>query len=376
MGEAEALRPGGLTRALYRGPGGGRPGHAADPRARVGAARWPGWTSGRITAVALGLTALIVAADWLTPAGVVVGILLAFPIILASVSDEPRSVWLAFGVALLGRSLAVVFGKGPVAPPEFWLPNRVLVFLTLPASLGIGLLLQRRRFAAEAARAAAERASELNRLLLSLMAHDLRSPLATAIRTFEYVEGQLERGRPVEHELLAEVHARLRRNLATMDGVLRVARAELDAATAAGPAAAVPLAASLASEVDGFAAEAAARGKRLETDFSALGGDRYALDERVLRQAVGIVVDNAIRHALPGAVRVRADAVPDAVVVRVADEGPGLSAPGRRPSSGSGIGLQLCVALVARVGGAIDVERDGPDGTTFAVRVPARRMEG
>jgi two-component system OmpR family sensor kinase len=71
--------------------------------------------------------------------------------------------------------------------------------------------------------------------------------------------------------------------------------------------------------------------------------------------------------------------------IRISDSGPGIPAVdlphvferfyradvsrGAAPS-GSGIGLTIARELLAANGGAIEVERTGPSGTTFLVRLP------
>lgn len=113
---------------------------------------------------------------------------------------------------------------------------------------------------------------------------------------------------------------------------------------------------------------------------------------RVLRNVVG----NAISHSPPGGqVSVTTSLSPEAngsvVAVRVSDQGSGIAAadvphvferfyradPARavdpvtgRPG-GSGIGLTISRELLAANGGRIDVERTGPDGTTFLIELPA-----
>lgn len=381
MGEAEALRP-----ELVSAGRAGREPTAPRERGRVGArSRVPPVRPSvheRLRAsrrlrlpVTVGLAVAIVFVDWLTPPGVVVAILLVIPIVLASVGDRPTEILLVSTVAGIGFLIERAISAGPMFPAEVWLPNRILAFATIPAAGALALLLQRRRLAADRARDEALRAEELNRLLLSLLAHDLRSPLATAIRTFDYVSGQLEGGGAVERELLADVQARLRRNLATIDHLVDVARAQLEG-PAADPAVVVSLRDALAQELAGFEQEATTRGKVLVADLASLDGGAYRVEERVLRQAVAIVVDNAIRHALPGEIRVHAAVGDGSVIVRIADPGPGVAASGGRPTSGCGIGLRLCAALVGRVGGSLDIERDGPDGTTFAIRVPAEPVTG
>ena len=113
---------------------------------------------------------------------------------------------------------------------------------------------------------------------------------------------------------------------------------------------------------------------------------------RVLRNVIG----NAISHS-PAGGRVVVDAAvsPEAsetvVVVRVSDQGAGIAAadvphvferfyradPARavdpvsgRPG-GTGIGLTIARELLTANGGRIDVERTGPDGTTFRIELPA-----
>jgi signal transduction histidine kinase len=113
---------------------------------------------------------------------------------------------------------------------------------------------------------------------------------------------------------------------------------------------------------------------------------------RVLRNVIG----NAIAHSPAGGhVVVEAAVSPEAsetvVVVRVSDQGAGIAAadvphvferfyradPARavdpvsgRPG-GTGIGLTIARELLTANGGRIDVERTGPDGTTFRIELPA-----
>jgi signal transduction histidine kinase len=106
-------------------------------------------------------------------------------------------------------------------------------------------------------------------------------------------------------------------------------------------------------------------------------------DPARLRQLVGILVDNAIRHAPTDSsvdVRVRTDGS-DAVLV-VEDEGPGIR-PEDLPrvfdrfyraagSQGGGTGLGLAIAawIVERHGGRIDAANRETSGARFTVRLP------
>lgn len=257
----------------------------------------------------------------------------------------------------------------------------VLAVLLLPACTALALLLQRRRLEAERARDEALAASELNRLLMSLLAHDLRSPLAVSDQAFGYVEDSLGAARSIDRALIGDVRARLRRSLRAIDIVLGLARAHAEPAAvpSEGGGRATPhVRAEIEAEVASFAHEAEVRGKTLVAELDGVGGARLAADVLVLRQALAILLDNAIRYADAGPVRVRAATRGCALHVHVEDGGPGLSAP-RREGGGAGLGLKLCHALVRRAGGALELARDGADGTEFLLRLPlvgSEKLEG
>lgn len=325
------------------------------------------------------LIGAIVGADWITPAGVAVGILLIVPIMLSAMRDDrPAVIGLTAVLAAAGYTLAAIYGIHGDAPMPVWLSNRVMVVLGIVVTTAVAFLVQHTRVQALQGRDSALAAKDLNRLLMSLLAHDLRSPLTVASQGFKYVEDALADGRPIDNLLLADVRARLRRSLRAIDIVLSLARAELpreNPALDGHSLHAVRIDNELQAEIESFEDEAAARGKVLQADLAGVEDQPCLVDGLVLRQVIAILVDNAVRHALPGPVRISAELAPPNLVVRVQDSGPGLSAHRARGStsaSGMGLGLELCRTLVARAGGTLDVECDGADGTCFRLQLPAR----
>lgn len=319
-----------------------------------------------LTSSTLWLSLLIIgiaAADWLTAAGVVVGVLFCVPILLSSMGDDPRLVRNIATVSIGAFLVAAIFGRGPITPSAIWLPNRLFALVTIAASAPIALLLQKRRLAAESTR-------ELNALLHSLMAHDLRSPLALARDALFTVAGTAHGSRSIDQQLLNDVDARLRRSLRSIDLVLQAARADIErkpnAVSSVSPADAVT---ELRDELASFEQEARSRAKTLTLSVQeALPSVR--IDVPVLRQAVAILVDNAIRYAIDGTIHVTVSFENDLVCVSVRDEGPGLSAQTGNRQDG-GLGIRLCELLASRAGGSLRIQRDRPDGSEFLLRLPA-----
>ena len=112
-------------------------------------------------------------------------------------------------------------------------------------------------------------------------------------------------------------------------------------------------------------------------------------DEARLRQVVSNLVTNALTHT-PQDARITVTLTeepedPDTVVLRVADEGPGLApedatrvferffraeSSRSREAGGTGLGLAIVASLVAAHGGTVDLQTAPGHGAIFTVRLP------
>jgi two-component system, OmpR family, sensor kinase len=107
-------------------------------------------------------------------------------------------------------------------------------------------------------------------------------------------------------------------------------------------------------------------------------------DENHLRQAIGNLVTNALRHTPPGtAVEVGAHAVDGRAVVTVRDHGPGLDDEAlvrafdrfwrsgtARAGAGAGLGLSIVAGIAAEHGGVATVANAEGGGAAFAIDLP------
>jgi two-component system OmpR family sensor kinase len=109
-------------------------------------------------------------------------------------------------------------------------------------------------------------------------------------------------------------------------------------------------------------------------------------DEDLLLLAFYNLIDNACKFGGPaGSVQVRVSEDGAAVLVEIADNGPGIAeedlphifeelyrGEGARGIEGSGLGLALVKKIVERHGGSVAVRSRPGQGTVFVVRLPAK----
>lgn len=219
------------------------------------------------------------------------------------------------------------------------------------------------------------------RQLLSDLAHELRTPLATLEAYVDGLEDDVLPHDPATYVTMREQVARLRR----LSGDLR------EAALAEEHALGIDLRPDDARGIVQLAMAAAApRYDRAGHSLTASLPDEavpIAADAMRLQQVLANLLDNALRHTST-AVMVSLTVQEGDAVITVADDGDGIPTdqldavfhrfhrvdPSRRggDGSGSGLGLTIARAIVGEHGGTILAENARPTGAVFRVRLPLR----
>src|SRR5262244_1945600 len=113
----------------------------------------------------------------------------------------------------------------------------------------------------------------------------------------------------------------------------------------------------------------------------------WLCDQDRIREAIDNVLSNAIKYSsIGGRIEVAVEADDRSAVIRISDEGPGLSTQdlarlfGRfqrlsaKPTGGetsTGLGLSIAKRIVDLHGGTVAAETTAPSGTTFKITIPA-----
>jgi signal transduction histidine kinase len=232
------------------------------------------------------------------------------------------------------------------------------------------------------------RQQQLNRQMVADVAHDLRTPLSAMALEIEAIEAGFQSPAQATSSLREEIRWLQRlvddlRTLSLMDADQLRLQVE-----------SVPLSDFLGSVLDFWQTLAEEDGIALTLEAPA-DLPTIAIDPGRLRQVLGNLIDNAIRHTRAGQrITLHASlngAAPEnaAVLIQVSDEGDGIQPedlphifdrfyradPARRRLSGrsdggSGLGLSIARQLVEMHKGTISADSAPGKGTTFTIRLP------
>ncbi|HEY6608431.1 MAG TPA: HAMP domain-containing sensor histidine kinase [Candidatus Limnocylindria bacterium] len=231
-----------------------------------------------------------------------------------------------------------------------------------------------RAFNSMSARLAAD--TDARRKLLADVSHELRTPLSIIQGNVEgMIDGLYPADRPHLERVLAETRQleRLIEDLRTLSladaGELPLHREP------------VALGDLVADVVAGFQAQSATAGVTLRVE--ATDAPTIDLDPRRIRQVIGNLLSNALRHTPSGgAVTVSVRQEANAVILEVADSGAGMDPESAvrafdrfwraGDTAGAGIGLAIVRDLVRAHGGEATLESELGRGTTVRCRFPDR----
>ena len=236
----------------------------------------------------------------------------------------------------------------------------------------------------EAERSTADELRRLSALradFVSLVSHELRSPMAAVIGAARTLQGRWrELSADQRQSFLALIGDETSRLASLIGDVLDTSR--IEAGTFSFTFSDVDLGELLRDVV--AAAEFAQNEVELTTEVSR-SLPRVRGDRERLRQVIQNLVDNAVKYSSAGG-RVHVSAIADdgAVLIDVADEGPGIPPEDRQlifekfgrsgggpTKPGTGLGLFIARSIAEAHGGSLDVESAPARGSVFRLELPA-----
>ena len=315
----------------------------------------------------------------LVPTGLALGVV-GGGVHLARSGTPPRRAGRVVGWWLLGMSVtasmgfvAVVYASshGVAFPDGFYVVTNNVTAGAV-GGLAVGLYDARSRRRAEALSTEREKLTVLNQIL----SHDVRNDLNVVLLLAELLEERVDDGtRTYVRRLERAATEAVELTETTTSFLETIDREGRDT----GP---VPLRAVVDSQVErtreAYPSADVRRGPI--PDVSVVADD-------LLPTVVRNILSNAVQHnhADEPLVEVDAERTGDTVVLRVADDGPGVPddrkeevfGRGERglESEGSGIGLYLVDTLTREYGGSVWVEDNVPEGAVFSVELPLARED-
>ncbi|HEX7626647.1 MAG TPA: HAMP domain-containing sensor histidine kinase [Gaiellaceae bacterium] len=224
------------------------------------------------------------------------------------------------------------------------------------------------------------RLSSLRADFVSLVSHEMRSPMAAVIGAARTLQQRWRELQPDQREaFLALIGDETTRLAGLIGDVLDTSR--IDAGTFSYRFADVDLAALVHDSVT-----AATIGQDEIPVFSELSPQTPVVrgDSERLRQVLGNLIDNAVKYSPTGeAVQVRVVPLNGVVSISVSDRGPGIdrddhrlifekfgrvSGNGAKP--GTGLGLYIARSIAEAHGGTLDVSSAPGRGATFTLKLP------
>jgi signal transduction histidine kinase len=224
---------------------------------------------------------------------------------------------------------------------------------------------------------------------ITMVSHQLRSPLSTIAQYFEVILGGMAgKVEPKQEEMLIKARNRLENLMELINDWLDLAR--MNKGEIVGRL--KPL--SLNKVLEGIVAfiQASAQKENIHLEFTPYEGkDWVEGDEEKLSQVFSNLITNAIRYNKPnGTIKVSIEEKEEFVAVKIEDTGIGIPEEHlpyifdqfyrvkkneRKKSEGTGLGLSIAKKIVEVHGGTIEVTSELQKGSKFTVFFPKARQE-
>jgi signal transduction histidine kinase len=220
---------------------------------------------------------------------------------------------------------------------------------------------------------------------LGIVAHDLRSPLATILGLCALMEDELKDAEGRSLEFLKDIHNCSLHLQELIGDILDISSIE----SFHGPLDLEPCVwNSLAMEAQGrFKSQAAAKGITLKLHLDLAGEQAVLTRGKWLAICLNNLVNNAIKYSPHGSeVWIETAVLPDGECeLRVRDQGPGIADAERgklfqkfsplssQPTGGessSGLGLYIVRKMCQRLGATVELDEDSSQGCCFVIRHP------
>lgn len=228
-----------------------------------------------------------------------------------------------------------------------------------------------------------ERITETQRRMISIIAHDVRSPLASIVSLFQLYQNKMidpERFNNFLNVSSTQLHS----TMALLENLVEWGNIQLQ------PALVVPEMLCLKEVVDKVFTELTVQANMKENRLlnKVHASVKLDIDENILRFILRNLLTNANKFTEKGNITVDGFNFGRKVVLRVTDTGIGMpvrmserlflskekySRRGTQNETGSGLGLVLIKEFVEKAGGTIQVQSTEGHGTSFIIELPLAR---
>lgn len=272
---------------------------------------------------------------------------------------------------------------------ERWLDGSLLAAASIVGALLIGSINRdiRQREIIEAQRDSIERASAEKSEFMSFASHEIRNPV-TAIRGYAslMLEGDTGSLNPTALEMVNKIAGLSEEVLQLISQYLTKSKAELGRITYEPTT--FDLSAIALEIAEAVRSSAQKKGLVLNVAIDRSVSLSVRADKVKIREAIGNIIDNAIKYTPAGSVTVALERRGDSARLTVRDTGVGMPPDAlshlfakfaradahHANSQGSGIGLYLAKTFIEVQGGTIRAESAGEGkGSTFIIELPLAR---